>query len=122
MHRILIFLTIFLLLTGCGKKAPPQAPPEVGKVYTTMKTNKRQILVGKGGYFVGDDGYIALYWSFPIKVDYSIILLGKKRITTTKGWNYIYPHLLEKGKTYTFKVVGIKGNNPVAEAVIEVSP
>ncbi len=122
MHRALMLLPIFLLLIGCGKKAPPQPPPERGKFYTANPSSPRQILLGRGGYFVGDDGYAVLYWTFPVKVDYSVILLEGKEIATTRGWNYLYPKPLERGKTYTFKVVGIKGDKPVVETVIKVSP
>ncbi len=112
-----------LLLVACGKKAPPSPPPKPVAVKPTPGGNKSPSLPqGEGGYFIGDSGIAALYWSFPFKVDYSQILLGNKTVATVKGSTYIYPHPLKKGQKYTFRVIGIKGNRPVAQVVIEVSP
>jgi len=120
---------LLLLFSSCGKKGPPSPPPmsqqvqSVGGVKGTSNSRSAIALVkGEGGYFVGDGGIVALYWSFPLKVDYSQILLGDKRIATVEGSTYIYPRPLEGGKRYTFRVVGIRGNRPVAEVVIEVTP
>ena len=120
MHRALYPLVFAPLLISCGKKAPPVPPPPPAPPEHTV--GKPKILKGEGGYFIGDDGIAALYWSFPVKVDYAQILLGEKLIATTGGSTYIYPHPLEGGKTYTFKVVGIRGGKPVVEVDIEVSP
>ena len=108
---------------GCGKKAPPQPPPPPPKAGSLSfnKSGATKPLLGRGGYFIGDGGYASLYWTFPTRVDYSVIFLNGKKIATTRGWNYLYPKALEKGKIYIFKVVGIKENKPVAETVVKVS-
>lgn len=123
MQRVFIPFLLSLTLVGCGKKAPPQPPPPPPKAGSLSPngTGEQKPLPGRGGYFVGDGGYLSLYWSFPVKVDYSVILFDGKKIATTKGWNYLYPKPLERGKTYTFEVVGIKEGKPVAKVVITVS-
>ena len=114
---------VLLLLIACGKKAPHEPPPKPVMAKPSAPNKKSpSLLRGEGGYFVGDEGIVALYWSFPIEVDYSKVLLGNKTVATVRGSTYIYPHPLERGKSYTFRVIGIKGNREVAQVVIEVSP
>lgn len=57
-----------------------------------------------------------------MEVDYSVIRLNNKTVGSTEGITFLYPQPLEKGKTYTFRVLGVKGNKPVAEVEIKVSP
>jgi len=57
-----------------------------------------------------------------VEVDYSVIRLNNKTVGSTEGITFLYPQQLEKGKTYTFRVLGVKGNKPVAEVEIKVSP
>ena len=113
---------VLLLLIACGKKAPPEPPPKPVMAKPSAPKKSPSLLRGEGGYFVGDEGIVALYWSFPIEVDYSKVLLGNKTVATVRGSTYIYPHPLERGKSYTFRVIGIKGNRAVAQVVINVSP
>lgn len=109
---------LFLFLVSCGKKGPPSPPPPPQKV----KPSSNKPVKGFIGYQMGDDGYIALYWDFPVKVDLYELYLNGKKIATLKGSIYLYPKPLEKGKSYTFKVVGYKGGKPVAQTEIKVSP
>ena len=122
MHRRLIFIVFLLFLISCGKKSAPIPPPSLENVkMPALSSTNRVSIKGKGGFLIGDSGVAVLYWSFPVKVDYSIIFLGRKKIAVTKDWNYLYPKPLEEGRVYPFKVVGVKNGKPIAEAVIKVS-
>ena len=107
-----------ILLASCGKKAPPVPPPPPPK---PAAVSKPSILKGYGGYKIGDEGFAALYWDFPLKVDYSEIYLNGKKIATVKGYTYLYPKPLVKGKIYTFKVIGFVKGKPKAEVEIKVN-
>ncbi|HIC09484.1 MAG TPA: hypothetical protein EYO62_05485 [Aquificales bacterium] len=123
MQRGLTLIVFSLFLISCGKKSAPIPPPsdKVVKVKSLSSAENKALSKGKGGFLIGDSGVVVLYWSFPIKVDYSVIFLNGREIATTPEWNYLYPKPLERGKTYTFKVVGIKKDKPVAETIIKVS-
>ena len=122
----LLPLGIVFFTSSCGKKAPPQPPTAEPISQTTRKVSS--ILSGKGGYLLSSNG-VALYWSFPVAVDYSRILMCGSpptdkncKVVATKvvGYSFLYPVGI-KEKT-VFRVLGIKGGKTVAEAVIEVKP
>ncbi|HID79240.1 MAG TPA: hypothetical protein EYH48_02120 [Aquifex aeolicus] len=108
--------TLFVL--SCGKKAPPQPPPAVSE--TSHGVKKETITEGEGGYFIGDDGIVTLYWDFPVRVQlFEIYLLGKKVALTGDNF-FVYPTPLKKGESYLFTIWAIKGGKRIGKVEIEV--
>ncbi|NPB05644.1 MAG: hypothetical protein GXO08_04605 [Aquificae bacterium] len=109
-----------LLLWSCGKKKPPvppsPPPPEAG----SLSVKSEGLLKGNGGYFLGDGGYAVLYWSFPTKVDYSVVYEGQRPLATVWGYTFLVEKRVEAPTE--FRVVGFRGEKPVAEVAIRVSP
>ena len=118
MNRTLFLIGFLIFSYSCGKKAPPVPPPPPSK---PVAVSKPSILKGYGGYKIGDEGFVALYWDFPVKVDHSEVYLNGEKIATVKGYTYLYPKPLERGKTYTFEVVGFKNGKPKAKVEIKVN-
>ena len=112
-----LFIPLAILFVGCGHKKPISPPsPPVGKKLT--HTIEGSLLQGKGGYFVGDDGYIILYWDFPIKVELSKVYLNNTLLGKTDENTFLVRKEIKPPAT--FRVVGIRENKPVAEVFIKV--
>jgi len=118
MKKRLTFAVFFIFLFSCGKKAPPVPPSPPKPSAPQLKTG---LLSGYGGYKLGNDGFAALYWDFPTSVEYSEIYLNGKKVATVKGYTYLYTQPLEKGKTYTFEVVGFSKGKPKAKVEIRIN-
>jgi predicted small lipoprotein YifL len=117
------YLLVFVVLLGlvsCGKRGNIYPPPPEG-VSILKGNNKSSLTIGKGSCIVGDDGIAVLYWQFPFKYDYAEVYLNGEKIATVKGFSYIYPHPLESGKKYLFKVLVYKNGKPKGVANIKVS-
>jgi len=113
-----LLIPLAILSVSCGHKKPisPPSPPPVGKKLT--HSIESSLLQGKGGYFVGDDGYIILYWDFPIKVELSKVYLNNSLLGKTDKNTFLVRKEIKPPAT--FKVVGIRENKPVAEVFIKV--
>jgi len=112
-----LLIPLAILSVSCGHKKPISPPPPPGGKNLTHSIES-SLLRGKGGYFVGDNGYIILYWDFPIKVELSKVYLNNTLLGKTDGNTFL---VREKIKPpVTFKVVGIKENKPIAEVFIKV--
>ncbi len=119
--RILFLFTLGILFVfSCGKKAPPQPPPEVSKFSYEVK--KETLTEGKGGYFIGDDSIVALYWDFPVKAQHFEVYLFGKKVALTEDNFFVYPKPLKKGKKYLFTVWAIKRGKRIGKVEIEVKP
>jgi hypothetical protein len=114
----LLPLPFIAIILSCGKKAPPE-PPVLNTNKEAPSGEGKAPARGSGGYLKTARG-VALYWSFPIEVDYSEVYLGDKPLGRTTDFSFIYTGKLEK--KITFKVVGYKNGKPVAEVLIEVNP
>jgi len=119
--RILFLFTLGLsLVLSCGKKAPPQPPPEVSK--SSYGVRKEILTEGEGGYFIGGDGIVALYWDFPVKVQHFEVYLFGKKIALTEDNFFVYPKPLKRGKRYLFTIWAIEGKKRIGKVEIEVKP
>ncbi|MEO2153060.1 MAG: hypothetical protein ABGX24_01405 [Aquificota bacterium] len=141
LRRFYPLLVIGLVLSSCGKKMPPVPPPtspeSTTMTLTTAEGNQSKISpsqevltseslqsfknlpLGKGGYFIGDQGIVVLYWDFPQKVDYSVIYRGNKKVSTTEGFTYMEQEPLKGKVVYT--IVGYKDKKPIAVVYISVN-
>jgi len=113
--RTFLIVALALFIASCGRKAPPQPPLE--KQPGTSEA-KKGLPRGSGGYIVSGK-QIAIYWSFPVDVDYSVIYENGKKIAETKDFSIILKGGVRKGTT--FKVVGYKGDKAVAVVLIKVN-
>ena len=111
-----IFIVLFILsLVGCGHKKAINPPPP------PTNSNPPHLVYlpqGEGGYFIGDDGYIILYWDFPVKVEISEIFLNRTLIGKTKANTFLVKDKVRIPAT--FRVIGLKGDKKVAEVLIKV--
>jgi len=117
----LALLIFAIALLSCGKRGDIYPPPPEG-ASSLPKTQKSSIAVGRLSYTLGDDGIAVLYWDFPFKYDYAEVYLNGRRIATVKGFSYIYPKPIERGKKYQFKVVVYKNGKPKGVANLEITP
>jgi len=121
MRLFLLGFVLFILfgLTACGHKKPPEPfpPPQKNFKHTG---NTSTSLKGVGGYFIGDDGFVILYWDFPIKVDLFEVYKGSKLIGKVKDYTFLVKEPIKKSTV--FKVVAYKDKKPVGEVLIRVNP
>jgi len=110
-----------IFVISCGKKAPPQPPPPP-PVKATKASAITEPIKGIGGYFIGDEGIVTLYWDFPIRADRFEVYLFNKKVGATGENFFVYPKPLKRGKIYIFTVWAIRGEKPVGKVEIEVKP
>jgi hypothetical protein len=118
---LLPFMGLFFIIS-CGKKAPPQPPPPPTKVKPSKAPSKREPIRGVGGYFIGNDGIVALYWDFPLRAEHFEVYLFNKKVGATGDNFFVYPKPLKRGNIYTFTVWAIRGEKRVGKVEIEVKP
>jgi len=112
-------LLIFFGLTGCGHKKPPEPfpPPQAN---FKPNGNASTFTKGVGGYFIGDDGFVILYWDFPVKADLFEVYKGSQLVGKTANYNFLVKEPVKKSTV--FKVVAYKDKKPVGEVFIRVNP